>query len=104
MSYYKYYQPNKLDLKDKHGDCVIRAFTKIFDKSWTEIFDELAVYSKKLQRMPNEPAVIKEYLKDKGYVWCGFKIAKGEKRPTPNSFCKRHLKGEYVLSLSHCRC
>lgn len=25
---YKYYQPNDKDLKDKFGDCVIRAFDK----------------------------------------------------------------------------
>ena len=25
---YKYYQPNKKDLKDKYGDCTIRALSK----------------------------------------------------------------------------
>ena len=30
---YKYYQPNKKDIKDEYGDCVIRAFTKALDKS-----------------------------------------------------------------------
>lgn len=28
---YRYYQPNKKDIKDNHGDCVIRALTMILD-------------------------------------------------------------------------
>ena len=36
MKRYKYYQPNKKDLKDQYGDCVIRALTKVMDKEWLE--------------------------------------------------------------------
>ena len=28
MKRYKYYQPNKKDIKDNYGDCVVRALTK----------------------------------------------------------------------------
>lgn len=40
MSGYKYYQPNKKDLKDKCGDCVIRALTKVMNKECLEIFED----------------------------------------------------------------
>lgn len=29
---WKYYQPNKKDLKDEYGDCVIRALCKVTGK------------------------------------------------------------------------
>ena len=38
---YKYYQPNDKDTKDKYGDCVIRALTKVLCKDWLTVFDEL---------------------------------------------------------------
>ena len=49
MSNYKYYQPNKKDLKDNHGDCVIRALTKVTEKSWLEVFDGLVPIVRKEQ-------------------------------------------------------
>lgn len=48
---YKYYQPNKKDLKDKYGDCVIRALTKVTGKEWMQVFDELLPYARELQCM-----------------------------------------------------
>lgn len=36
---FKYYQPNKLDLKDQYGDCTIRALSKVLNKSWLDTFD-----------------------------------------------------------------
>lgn len=46
---YKYYQPNKKDLKDKYGDCVIRALTKVTGKEWMQVFDEVLPYARELQ-------------------------------------------------------
>ncbi len=34
-----YYQPNKKDLKDKVGDCQVRALSKALGLSWVEAFD-----------------------------------------------------------------
>ena len=53
MKPYKYYQPNKKDLKDKQGDCSIRALTKFMDISWTEAFDMLVKYARESQTMIN---------------------------------------------------
>jgi len=47
--YWKYYQPNKKDLKDTYEDCVIRALTKALDMEWLEVFDELHPIARELQ-------------------------------------------------------
>lgn len=44
--YYKYYQPNKKDIKDKYGDCTIRALTKVLDKTWLEVYDLVSPYER----------------------------------------------------------
>lgn len=56
---YRYYQPNKKDLKDKCGDCSIRAITKFFGMSWVEAFDSLVVYARETQQMLNSLPNIK---------------------------------------------
>ena len=98
---YKYYQPNKKDLKDDYGDCVIRALTKALDKEWIAIFDELVPFSREMQCPYNCKPVYEAYLKDKGYNWQGLKAEKGKKRPTTKTFSKKNNKGVYVLRLSH---
>lgn len=35
---YQYYQPNKKDIKDSYGDCVIRAICKVTGMEWLEVF------------------------------------------------------------------
>lgn len=68
---YKYYQPNEKDIKDKYGDCVIRALTKVLDKTWVEIFDELIPIARELQAMPNSKIAYETYLKSKGFIYVG---------------------------------
>lgn len=98
---YQYYQPNKKDIKDEYGDCVIRAFTKALDKDWLEVFDELIPYARETQTMPNNKPAYEKYLADKGFKWYGIKVAKGKKRPTAESFCKEHKTGTYILRQAH---
>lgn len=31
---FKYFQPNKLDLKDKYGDCAVRTICKAENMEW----------------------------------------------------------------------
>lgn len=33
MTRYKYYQPNKKDIKDRYGDFVVRALIKVMNKT-----------------------------------------------------------------------
>ena len=46
---FQYFQPNKLDLKDKVGDCQIRALCKALNLTWTEAFDLTIPLCRELQ-------------------------------------------------------
>lgn len=100
---FEYYQPNQKDIKDKYGDCVIRALTKVLDKSWVEVFDELVPIAREIQTMPNCKPAYEEYLKSKGFTYQGISNKKGSKRPTVESFTKEHPTGTYYLNVAnHC--
>lgn len=62
---YKHYNPNP------HGkfvgDCIIRALTKIFDKSWDNIGLEYFIFAYNEKDMPSSNAVLKKFLKQNGY-------------------------------------
>lgn len=101
---YKYYQPNKLDLKDKYGDCTIRALSKVFDLSWKDTFELCEPVIKKYQLLPNyffyagQEDQVTEML---GLTRYKISNKKGTKRPTVKSFAAAHPKGIYLLKLSH---
>ena len=61
---YRYYQPNEKDLKDKQGDCSIRALTKFNDSTWVEEFDNLVKYARETQKMLNSLSNIELYMQD----------------------------------------
>jgi len=100
---WQYYQPNKKDLKDKYGDCVIRAFSKVLGLSWVETFDKLIPFMREEQCLINGlPLDVKKRLfKSLGFSYHGVSVAKGTKRPTVDSFAKDHPAGTYVLRVAH---
>lgn len=98
---YKYYQPNKKDLKDKYDDCVVRALTKVLNKDWIEVFDDLIKYAREMQCMPNSKQCYEQYLKDNGFVYVGISNKKGSKRPTVAQFSKEHKKGKYLVNVAN---
>lgn len=98
---YQYYQPNKKDIKDEYGDCVIRALTKAVQAGWLQIFEDLLPYARELQCMPNGKPCYERYLKDKGFTYCGISNKKGSQRPTVRSFANEHKIGVYILRVAH---
>ena len=98
---FKYYQPNKKDLKDEYGDCVIRALTKATNKTWIEVFDELLPYARENQTMPNNKVCYEKYILNNNFEYHGISNKKGSKRPTVDSFTKEHKKGTYILRVAH---
>lgn len=98
---WKYYQPNKKDLKDNYGDCVIRALTKVLNKEWLDVFEELLPYARSLQCMPNGKPCYEKYLTDNGFEYTGISNKKGTKRPTVQSFSKDHKEGTYFLRVAN---
>ena len=101
MERFRYYQPNEKDLKDKYGDCVIRALTKVLNKSWIEVFDELLPIAREVQTMPNTNPVYEKYLQNKGFEYNGVSNKKGRKRPTIEEFAKSHREGTYIVRVAH---
>lgn len=99
--YYKYYQPNKKDIKDEYGDCVVRALTKVMNKTWIEVFNELIPYAIEIQCMPNDKVCYERYLKDNGFVYHGISNKKGSKRPTVESFAREHKEGTFFLNVAN---
>lgn len=101
---YKYYQPNKKDVKDKYGDCTIRALSKAFNISWIDAFDMTIPYCREYQTsnifdMDNKK--VQEVMSRLGFKYYGISNKKGTKRPTVESFAKEHKNGTYLLSVSH---
>lgn len=97
MKTYQYYQPNQKDIKDTYGDCVIRAFTKVTGKEWTQVFDELVPLARDFQAMPNSKVTYQQYLKNNGFVYTGVSNKAGTTRPSVESFSKSHKSGRFVL-------
>ena len=98
---YKYYQPNKKDLKDKYGDCVTRALCKVTGKEWLEVFNGLVPFAQEIQTMPNDKACYEAYLKANGFTYTGISNKKGSKRPTVASFARGHKNGSYVAVVAN---
>lgn len=101
MGLFKYYQPNKKDIKDNYGDCVIRALTKVLNMDWQQVFDLLVPIAKEFQCMPNTPIAYEKLLTNSEFVYTGISNKKGTKRPTVESFAKSHKQGTYILRVAH---
>lgn len=101
---YVYYQPNKKDLKDKVGDCQIRALAKVLDKSWVEVFDLITPICREQQVMDIFSCDLnktKEAMARLGFKYTGVSNKKGSKRPTVDTFAKEHKTGKYIASVAH---
>lgn len=101
---FKYFQPNKKDLKDKVGDCQIRALAKALDKTWVEVFDLVTPICREQQVMDIfscDLGKTKEAIEKLGFTYHGISNKKGTKRPTVDLFAKDHPEGTYVVTVAH---
>ena len=101
---YKYYQPNRKDLKDKYGDCTIRALSKALGVTWLEAFELTIPYCKEYQctnifDMPHDLEA--QVMNKLGFRYYGVSNAKGSKRPTVASFARSHKAGVYILNVAN---
>jgi len=99
-----YYQPNDKDIKDKVGDCQVRAFTKALNLTWVEAFDLTIPICRELQTYTIFDCDLnktKEAMKKLGFIYTGISNKKGSKRPTVDEFAKNHPLGIYILSVAH---
>ena len=93
MKLYKYYQPNKKDLKDQQGDCSVRALTKFLNCTWLEAFDNLVTYARQTQTVVNSLDNIKLFMKQSGYEYKSIY----KKRNTVLDFTKERKTGTFML-------
>ena len=100
---FKYYQPNDKDLKGQNGDCVVRALTKVLNKEWLKVFDDLVPIAREIQASISMKIVYETYLTNNGFKYTGISNKKGSKRPTVDSFAKDHPTGTYYINVAnHC--
>lgn len=97
MKTYKYYQPNKKDLKDEQGDCAIRALSKFLGITWLEAFDLLVGYARETQKMINNMENMKLCLEDLGISYVSVYKPKEKKKTTVSSFVKSHKSDTFIL-------
>lgn len=98
---YKYYQPNKKDVKDDCGDCVIRALSKVTGNDWGTIFMNLVPIALEMQRMPNERECFERYINENGFKWQSLGKIVGKRRPTVAEFARKHKQGKYIVRVAH---
>jgi hypothetical protein len=79
------------------GDCVIRSISKITNKSWEDVYSDLAVKGLELKDMPSSNNVWANYLYDLGYV--------SKSLPyecpacfTVNQFADKYSIGKYLVA------
>lgn len=104
MNTYVYYQPNDKDLKDKVGDCQIRALSKALNLSWLEVFDIVMPICREMQTSSIFDCDLnktKDAMNQLGFDYQGISNKKGSKRPTVEQFSKEHKNGKYVLSVAN---
>ena len=101
---YVYYQPNGKDVKDKYGDCQIRALTKALHCSWLEAFDRVSPLCREEQVFTpgGAPVEVRKRIFAKlGFEYHGVSVKRGKKRPTVDGFAKDHPTGTYVCNVAN---
>lgn len=90
-----YYQPNKLDKKDRTGDCQIRALSKVLNLSWLDTFDLIIPLCRKYQIsevFSGDHLVTKKALKELGFRYCAV-----PRKTTVSEFARMHKRGSYIV-------
>lgn len=101
---FNYYQPNNKDLKDRYGDCTIRALSKALNTTWLGAFDKAIPLCRKYQvsNIFACPITVRKLIfKELGFDYVGISNKKGQKRPTVDSFAKDHPTGIYIANVAN---
>lgn len=86
-----------LNPKDKIvGDCTVRAIAHSMDKSWEDVYMDLALLGFRMKDMPSSNAVWARYLDENGYRK-GPKIDQCPACYTIKDFCIEHPTGVYII-------
>lgn len=87
----------------KRADCVVRAVAYVLNVSWQDAYTKLCAKGAELFDVPNSQNVFKSLMEDEGFVAVSCPAVKGKKRMTVEDFCKKKMKGRYLLEVAnHC--
>lgn len=92
---WQFYNPNPLGLNT--GDCVIRALTLAFGKTWDEVYEMVANYGFETKTMPSSNDSWTALLRRNSFK----RYIIPDECPdcyTVREFCEDHPKGVYVLA------
>ena len=92
---YRYYNPNPDGLRV--GDCVIRSLTIALNRSWKDVYIELAVRGLRLSDMPSANRVWQSLLSDSGFIRKAINQQSCPACFLVKHFCIEHPEGTYVL-------
>lgn len=104
MKRYVYYQPNAKDIKDKFGDCTIRALSKALNCTWLEAFDRMIPFCREAQVSNIFDCDIKTrkgIMERLGFDYTGISVSDGKERPTVAKFAEKHRSGTFILNVAH---
>lgn len=79
------------------GDCTVRAISKALNKSWQDIYIELAIQGLNMNDMPSSNRVWGEYLYRNGFR----RFIIPDSCPdcyTIKDFCREHNRGKFILA------
>lgn len=83
-------------MKNRVGDCVIRAISKALDQPWTQTYVDLSLQGYLMGDLLSSNAVWNAYLKGKGFT----RDIVSNDCPdcyTIDDFCREHQQGTYVI-------
>lgn len=92
---WQFYNPNPLGLNT--GDCVIRALTLAFGKTWDEVYEMVADYGFETKTMPSSNDSWTALLRRRGFK----RYIIPDECPdcyTVREFCEDHPQGVYILA------
>lgn len=87
-------------------DCTIRATTKLLNKSYGEVRNNLNEISYNLGSVPNSTAVVQQYLAKYGYIGIGYAISRMEKPTTVYEILRRDILSSSIMisAIGHMFC
>ena len=91
---YSYYNPHPS--KNRIGDCVIRALTKVLNKSWHEVYVDLCILGYVICDWGSSNSVWNAYLISQGFIR-DIVSADCPECYTIEDFCNEHPQGTYVI-------
>lgn len=92
-----YIRYNSNPINNRVGDCVVRAISKVMDKSWDDTYIAICVQGFTMYDMPDSNAVWGAYLLENGFS----RYVIPNTCPncyTVKDFCRDYPKGKYLLA------